>query len=103
MLTAYGLSQAVAVFCTETDTFESPSSQFLRQLARGLRLALAYQQRVPWVIATRGAQIRLHAARPDTGVGRKGRAETYLGRRCARLGPSPSTRSPLRAEMYAAE
>ena len=28
MLTAYGLSQAVAVFCTEIDTFESPSSQF---------------------------------------------------------------------------
>ena len=28
MLTAKGRSQAVAVFCVETDTFESPSSQF---------------------------------------------------------------------------
>ena len=33
---------------------------------------------MPRVIATRGSQIRLYAAEPDTGVARKGRTETYL-------------------------
>lgn len=78
MLTADGLSHAVAVFCAETDTFESPSSHFNGSSPVAHAFALADQKRVPWVIATRGAQIRLYAARPDTGVGRKGRAETYL-------------------------
>ena len=78
MLTADGHNHAVAVFCAETDTFESPSSLFYGSSPVGQAFALADQKRVPWVIATRGAQIRLYAARPDTGVGRKGRAETYL-------------------------
>ena len=78
MLTADGLSHAVAVFCAETDTFESPSSHFNGSSPVAHAFALADKSRVPWVIATRGAQIRLYAARPDTGVGRKGRAETYL-------------------------
>ena len=78
MLTADGRSQAVAVFCAETDTFESPSSQFYGNSPVAYAFALADKQQVPWVIATRGAQIRLYAARLDTGVGRKGRAETYL-------------------------
>lgn len=78
MLTADGLSHAVAVFCAETDTFESPSSLFNGSSPVAHAFALADKSRVPWVIATRGAQIRLYAARPDTGVGRKGRAETYL-------------------------
>ena len=31
-----------------------------------------------WVILTRASEIRLYAARADTGVGRKGRAETFV-------------------------
>lgn len=41
-------------------------------------LAVADQQNVPWVVLTRSAEIRLYAARADTGVGRKGRAETFV-------------------------
>ena len=78
MLTADGHNHAVAVFCAKTDTFESPSSLFYGSSPVAHAFALADQKRVPWVIVTRGAQIRLYAARPDTGVGRKGRAETYL-------------------------
>ena len=41
-------------------------------------LALADREDLPWVVATRGRQIRVYSARPDVGVGRKGRAETYI-------------------------
>ena len=35
-------------------------------------------ENLPWVVLTRGREIRLYAARPDTGVGRKGRSETFV-------------------------
>ena len=41
-------------------------------------LAVADQKAVDWVILTRSSEIRLYAARSDTGVGRKGRAETFV-------------------------
>ena len=39
---------------------------------------MADSQGADWVILTRSSEIRLYAARPDTGVGRTGRAETYV-------------------------
>ena len=50
-------------------------------------LALADQQDVPWIILTRESEIRLYAARADTGVGRKGRAETFVEVNLALLSP----------------
>ena len=47
MLTANGRSQAVAVFCVETDTFESPSSQFYGNSPVAYAFALADQSEVP--------------------------------------------------------
>ena len=39
---------------------------------------MADRENVDWVILTRSAEIRLYAARSDTGVGRKGRAKTFV-------------------------
>ena len=78
MLTIGGRNHAVAVFCDEDEPFEAPSSRFDSMSPVSRALALAYEHRVDWVILTRSSEIRLYAARPDTGVGRKGRAETFV-------------------------
>ena len=78
MLTVAGRNRAVAVFCDEDEPFDSLAGRFdgASPVSRGL--AVADQQNVDWVILTRASEIRLYAARADTGVGRKGRAETFV-------------------------
>ncbi|MXW42974.1 MAG: hypothetical protein F4Z91_07800, partial [Acidimicrobiia bacterium] len=78
MLTIGGRNHAVAVFCDEDEPFEAPSSRFDSTSPVSRALALADQHRVDWVILTRSSEIRLYAARADTGVGRKGRTETFV-------------------------
>ena len=78
MLTIDGRNHAVAVFCDEDEPFEAPSTRFDSTSPVSRALALADQHRVDWVILTRSSEIRLYTARPDTGVGRKGRAETFV-------------------------
>ena len=78
MLTVGGRNRAVAVFCDEDEPFDAPARRFggASPVSRGL--AVADQQNVDWVIFTRASEIRLYAARADTGVGRKGRSETFV-------------------------
>ena len=78
LLTVNGRNRAIAVFCDEDEPFDAPAQRFdgTSPVSRGL--AVADQKHVDWVILTRAAEIRLYAARPDTGVGRKGRAETFV-------------------------
>ena len=78
MLTINNRKHAVAVFCDDDEPFEAPSGRFDSASPVSRALALADQERVDWVILTRSSEIRLYAARPDTGVGRKGRAETFV-------------------------
>lgn len=78
VLTAAGTDQAVAIFLDEGETFEDPGNRFDGSTPVSHALALADRRRLPWVLLTRGRQIRLYSARPDVGVGRKGRAETYI-------------------------
>ena len=78
MLTIGGRNRAIAVFCDEEEPFDAPARRFegASPVSRGL--AVADQQNVDWVILTRASEIRLYAARTDTGVGRKGRSETFV-------------------------
>jgi hypothetical protein len=78
LLTVNGRNRAIAVFCDEDEPFDAPAKRFdgTSPVSRGL--AVADQHNVDWVVLTRAAEIRLYAARPDTGVGRKGRAETFV-------------------------
>ena len=34
---------------------------------------------MPWVVVTRGPEIRVYSTNPDIGVGRKGRSDTFIG------------------------
>ena len=78
MLMIGGRNRAIAVFCDEEEPFDAPARRFdgASPVSRGL--AVADQQNVDWVILTRASEIRLYAARADTGVGRKGRSETFV-------------------------
>ncbi|MDP9331960.1 MAG: hypothetical protein M3Q30_01420 [Actinomycetota bacterium] len=72
-----GVKRAVAVFLDEAETFDESADRFSGSPVSHA-LALADREGVPWVVLTRARQIRLYAARSDTGVGRKGRAETFV-------------------------
>ena len=78
MLTINGRNRAIAVFCDEDEPFDAPAQRFSGTSPVSQALAVADQQNVDWVILTRSSEIRLYAARSDTGVGRKGRAETFV-------------------------
>jgi hypothetical protein len=70
--------RAVAVFLDENEEFEAPAARFNDTSPVTHALAYADRAELPWVVVTRGPQIRLYSARPDVGVGRKGRADTYV-------------------------
>ncbi|HEY9475549.1 MAG TPA: hypothetical protein VIS06_17090 [Mycobacteriales bacterium] len=78
LLTEEGTSRALAVLLDADEVFDRPSSRFgaVTPVAHGL--ALAAQERLGWLVVLRGAQIRLYAARPEVGVGRKGQGETFI-------------------------
>ena len=78
MLTIGGRNRAIAVFCDEDEPFDAPARRFTGASPVSRGLAVADQQNVDWVILTRASEIRLYAARADTGVGRKGRSETFV-------------------------
>ena len=77
VLTVDGAKRAVAVFLDEGEAFEDSGERFGTSPVSHA-LALADREGLPWVVLTRARQIRLYAARTDTGVGRKGRAETFI-------------------------
>jgi len=69
---------AIAVVLDEAETFDRTSSRFGGVSPVSRALAVAQQERLPWVVALRRNQIRLYPADPDVGVGRKGLTETYV-------------------------
>lgn len=78
VLTIAGRREAVAVFCDDTEPFEAPSDRFDGMSPVSRALALADRENVDWVLLTRASEVRLYSARPGVGVGRKGRAETFV-------------------------
>ena len=77
LMTSEGPVHAVAVLMADREGFDASTDRFGASPVQ-YGLAKAHQERVPWLIVLRGAQIRLYPVRPDLGVGRRGQAETYL-------------------------
>ena len=69
---------AVAVFLDEGDEFEAPAQKF--ELFSPVTHALAAADRLDldWVVLVRSSTLRLYPARPDVGVGRRGRSGTFV-------------------------
>ena len=69
--------RAIAVFCDDNEPFDVASDRFPLSPA-SQALSAASENGIDWVILTRSQEVRLYAARPNTGVGRRGRAETFI-------------------------
>ena len=78
MLTINGKKHAIAVFCDDSEQFDTPTRRFDKTSPISQALALADRENVDWIILTRSSEIRLYSARLDAGVGRKGRSETFV-------------------------
>ena len=87
--------RAVAIFLDDTETFDEAAERFQGTSPVSQALAQADKEGLPWVVLTRGHQIRLYAARADTGVGRKGRAETFIEANLALLPDDQAGYLPL--------
>ena len=78
ILVAAETDQAVAVFLDESSSFEVPQAMFQQQSPVNYGLAAADRLGLDWVVMVRGSTMRLYSADPNIGVGRRGRASTYL-------------------------
>lgn len=92
--------RAVAVFLDEGEVFEEPTLRFDGASPVAHALAAADRENLPWAVLTRGRQIRVYSARPDVGVGRKGRAETFVEANLALLPDDQAGYLPL---LFSAE
>jgi len=87
---------AVAIFLDETETYEGAAQRFNGTSPVSFALAKADADRLPFVVITRGAQIRLYAAdKHIVGVGRKGRTETFIEANLALLPEDKAGYLPL--------
>ncbi|MFI8102597.1 Eco57I restriction-modification methylase domain-containing protein [Streptomyces sp. NPDC086023] len=78
LLTHEGAHRAIGVLLDAGEVFDRPSARFGAVSPVAHAIALAVRENVPWVIVTRGSQIRLHPVRPTVGTGRKSQGETYV-------------------------
>jgi hypothetical protein len=94
LVTAAG-KHAVAVFLDEGDEFETPTQKL--ELFSPVTHALVAADRLglDWVVLVRGSTLRLYPARPDVGVGRRGRSGTYVEASLDLLGDDQVGMAPL--------
>jgi hypothetical protein len=78
LLVSNGRKYAVAVFLDETESPDLPAPRFSNFSPIFQALEAADSENLPFVVMTRGSQIRVYTSRNDVGVGRKGRAETFI-------------------------
>lgn len=92
--------RAVAVFLDEGEAFEAPGVRFEGVSPVSHALALAGRERLPWVVLTRGPEIRLYAVKPDVGVGRRGPSQTFIEANLALL---PEDRAGFLQLLFSAD
>jgi hypothetical protein len=90
-----GAKSAIAVFLDDREGFEEAGQRFGGTSPVSQALAVADQEGLAWVVLTRGRQVRVYAARAETGVGRKGRAETFIEANLALLADHQAGYLPL--------
>jgi hypothetical protein len=70
--------RAVAVFLHKDESPDLPSPRFSDLSPVSYALRRADQESLNWVVVSAGASVRLHPVGTNVGVGRRGRAETYV-------------------------
>ena len=69
---------ALAVMLRESESAETGSDRFNKLSPVSYALKKADDENLDWVVMTQGNRIRLYPTKIDKGVGRRGRAETYI-------------------------
>lgn len=95
VLRAEGTARAVAVFLDESESAEGTYPRFGGTSPATHGLAAADRDGLPYVLLTRGHQVRLYATDKNAGVGRKGRAETFIEANLALLPDGSAGYLPL--------
>lgn len=95
LLRADGAARAVAIFLQESESPEGVEQRYGGMSPASHALAAADREDLPYAVLTRGRQIRLYAVGKDVGVGRKGRAETYIELNLAVLPTGAAAYLPL--------
>jgi hypothetical protein len=91
-----GTATAVAIFLDEKESYEGAGQRFDGNSPVSLALAKADADRLPFVVITRGSQIRLYAAdKRIVGVGRRGRTDTFIEVHLALLSTESAGYLPL--------
>ncbi|MFC8311818.1 Eco57I restriction-modification methylase domain-containing protein [Streptomyces olivaceus] len=88
-------SHAVAVLLEADEVFDRPSHRFGAVSPVAHALATAARESVPWVVVSRGSQVRLHPVDPTVGTGRKSQGETYVELNLALLSDETAGYLPL--------
>jgi len=78
ILSAGRTKTALAIFLRDSDAFELPGPLFADNSPVAYAIRRANEERLQYVVALRGSEIRLYAAKPGVGIGNKGLTETYL-------------------------
>jgi hypothetical protein len=92
--------RAGAVFLDEGETFDAPGARFEGVSPVSHALAVAGREHLSWVVLTRASEIRLYAARPDTGAGRRGPSQTFIE---ANVAPLPDDLAGYLHLLFSAE
>ena len=69
---------ALAVMLQESESHEAGTDRFNGLSPVSYALATADNEDLKWVVMVQGSRIRLYSTKADTGVGRRGRTETYI-------------------------
>ena len=90
-----GTRVAVAVLLDESEQIDAASARFNGSSPVSAALAKADDENLGYVVLVRGSQIRVHAATKHTGVGRRGRADTFVEANLSLLPDSGAGYLPL--------
>ena len=69
---------ALAIMLHDSETPEGRSGRFDSLSPVSYALKKADDENLEWVVLVQGSRLRLYATRVDTGIGRRGRTETYI-------------------------
>ena len=69
---------ALAIMLHDSETPEGRSGRFDTLSPISYALKKADDENLDWVVLVQGSRLRLYATRVDTGIGRRGRTETYI-------------------------
>ena len=69
---------ALAVMLHESESHEAGTPRFNNLSPVNYALTKADAENLPWVVLVQGNRLRLYSTAFDTGVGRRGRTETYI-------------------------